>query len=43
MNIDTAEAIRVAQDWDTGIVLDVANELVGPSGDDKVDVFVLVK
>lgn len=40
MDIDTAKTVCVTQDWDTGIVLDIADELIGTARDDKVDVLV---
>ena len=40
MDIDTAKTVCVTQDWDTGVVLDIADELVGTARDDKVDVLV---
>ena len=43
MDVDTAKAVGVAKDWDAGVCLDVADELVGATRDDEIDVLVQVK
>ena len=43
MDVDAAEAVRVAEDRDPGVVFDVADQFVGATGDDEVDVFVEVE
>ena len=43
MDVDTAKAVCVAEDWDAGVSFDVADELVGATRDDKIDVLVQVE
>ena len=43
MNVNAAEAVRVAEDGDASIVLDVPDQFIGTTRYDKVDVFIEVK
>ena len=40
VDVDRAEAVSVAENGDAGVVFDVADQVVGATGDDKVNVFV---
>ena len=43
MDIDAAEAVRMTEDRNPGVVFDIPDQLVGATRYDEVDVFVKIK